>query len=66
MRYSATYMGYKLANLGCAADTTAEATEGNSLLVLDGVLQVSLSLLQHHTLDVNKCESGRGMENTCD
>ena len=59
-------MGYELANLGYAADTTAEATEGNSLLVLGDVLQVRLSLLQHHTLDVNKCEIDRGMENTRD
>jgi len=44
--------------LGCAADTTAEATEGNSLLVLDDVLQVSLSLLQHHTLDCVACLAG--------
>merc|ERR1712230_110945 len=34
--------------LGSAANTTAEATEWNGLLVLNDMLQVGLSLLQVH------------------
>merc|ERR1711908_109564 len=41
--------------LGCTADSTTVAAECNSLLLLDDVLQVGLSLPEIHALDSKAC-----------
>lgn len=47
----ATLGGLEVVDLGSAAYTTVEAAEGNGLLVLDHIVQVSVSLLELHAAD---------------